>query len=61
MMNTNQAADMAERAFWTGAQATLALLAVELADVTVWWAAPVALVLSSAKTWVMQRLEGGNG
>lgn len=60
-MDVDKAADMAERALWTGAQAGLSLLAVELADVSTWWAAPLALVLSSAKTWVMQRLEGGNG
>lgn len=60
-MDLDKSVDMAARAFWTGVQATLALLAVELADVSVWWAAPVALVLSSAKTWVVQRLEGGNG
>ncbi|MFE3475671.1 hypothetical protein ACFXOI_29315, partial [Streptomyces bacillaris] len=48
--------DLAERAAWTGAQATLGLIIVELADVPVWWAAPVALVLASAKSWVAGRL-----
>ncbi|WP_174248477.1 hypothetical protein [Streptomyces hoynatensis] len=57
-MDVEKAADMAERALWTGAQAGLSLLAVELADVSVWWAAPLALVLSSAKSWVVGRLNG---
>ncbi|WP_327180447.1 hypothetical protein OG599_35140 (plasmid) [Streptomyces sp. NBC_01335] len=48
--------DLAERAGWTGAQAALSLAVVELADVPVWWAAPVALALSSAKGWVAGRL-----
>ncbi|MBT2379039.1 hypothetical protein J7E90_17195 [Streptomyces sp. ISL-111] len=48
--------DLGERAAWTGAQAALGLAVVELADVPVWWAAPVALALSSAKGWVAGRL-----
>ncbi|MEU3203580.1 hypothetical protein ABZ702_06785 [Streptomyces cyaneofuscatus] len=48
--------DLGERAAWTGAQAALGLVVVELADVPVWWAAPVALALSSAKGWVAGRL-----
>ncbi|AWL39658.1 MULTISPECIES: hypothetical protein [unclassified Streptomyces] len=48
--------DLAERAGWTGAQAALGLVVVELADIPVWWAAPVALALSSAKGWVAGRL-----
>ncbi len=48
--------DLAERSAWTGAQAALGLAVVELADVPVWWAAPVALVLASAKSWVAGRL-----
>ncbi|MFB6943179.1 hypothetical protein ACFWGL_17205 [Streptomyces sp. NPDC060286] len=48
--------DLAERAGWTGAQAALGLLVVELADVPVWWAAPAALALSSAKGWIAGRL-----
>lgn len=48
--------DIAERAGWTGAQAALAVLVVELGDVNLWWAAPLALTLSAAKTWVMGRL-----
>lgn len=48
--------DLGERAAWTGAQAALGVVATELADVPVWWAAPVALALSSAKSWVAGRL-----
>ncbi|MEV6473868.1 hypothetical protein [Streptomyces sp. NPDC051657] len=48
--------DLAERSAWTGAQAALGLVVVELADVPVWWAAPVALALASAKSWVAGRL-----
>ncbi|MEU3656511.1 hypothetical protein AB0E67_27620 [Streptomyces sp. NPDC032161] len=48
--------DLAERAGWTGAQAALGLLVVELAGLPVWWAAPAALVLASAKGWVAGRL-----
>ncbi|WP_030585745.1 hypothetical protein [Streptomyces anulatus] len=48
--------DLAERSAWTGAQSALGLAVVELADVPVWWAAPVALALASAKSWVAGRL-----
>lgn len=48
--------DLGERAGWTGAQAAIALAATELANVSAWWAAPVALVLASAKGWVAGRL-----
>lgn len=48
-------ADIAARAGWTGVQAALSLLIVELADIKLWWAAPLALTLSAAKTWVVTR------
>jgi hypothetical protein len=48
--------DLAERAGWTGAEAALSLAVVELADLPVWWAAPTALLLASAKGWVAGRL-----
>ncbi|MFI7240120.1 hypothetical protein [Streptomyces cyaneofuscatus] len=48
--------DLVERSAWTGAQAALGLAVVELADVPVWWAAPVALALASAKSWIAGRL-----
>ncbi|MFD5724647.1 hypothetical protein ACFWMT_00910 [Streptomyces sp. NPDC058368] len=55
-MNRQLLMDLAERAAWTGAQAAIGLAVTELADVPVWWAAPVALALSSAKGWVAGRL-----
>ncbi|WP_327241982.1 hypothetical protein [Streptomyces sp. NBC_01320] len=48
--------DLTERSAWTGAQASLRLAATELADIPVWWAAPEALVLATAKAWVAGRL-----
>lgn len=48
--------DIAERAGWTGAEAALGVLITDLADVSLWWAAPAALVLASAKGWVAGRL-----
>ncbi|WP_335936608.1 hypothetical protein [Streptomyces sp. PTD5-9] len=48
--------DLVERAGWTGAQAALGLVVVELADLPAWWAAPAALALASAKGWVASRL-----
>lgn len=48
--------DLGERAAWTGAQAALSLAVVELTDLPVWWAAPLALALSAAKGWIAGRL-----
>lgn len=47
--------DIVQRAGWTGAEVTLAVLITELADVNTWWAAPLALTLAAAKTWVVNR------
>lgn len=47
--------DVVERAGWTGAEAALAVAITELADVSLWWAAPLALVLAAAKSWVVAR------
>jgi hypothetical protein len=47
--------DVAERAGWTGAEAALAVAIVDLADVSLWWAAPLALALAAAKSWVVAR------
>ena len=55
-MNKQLLMDLAERAAWTGAQAAIGLAVTELAAVPVWWAAPVALALSSAKGWIAGRL-----
>ncbi|MFF9690216.1 hypothetical protein [Streptomyces sp. NPDC014623] len=48
--------DILERAGWTGAQAALGAAVTELADIPLWWAAPVALTLAAAKGWVAGRL-----
>lgn len=48
--------DAGERAAWTGAQAAIAVLATDLADIPVWWAAPAALILAAAKGWLAGRL-----
>ncbi|MFJ2701897.1 hypothetical protein ACIO3R_01695 [Streptomyces sp. NPDC087428] len=55
-MNAKLLLDMGERAAWTGAQAAVGLVAVEVADLPVWWAAPAALVLAAGKGWVAGRL-----
>ncbi|MFI6862652.1 hypothetical protein ACIBKZ_22615 [Streptomyces sp. NPDC050421] len=48
--------DGAERAGWTGAQAALGVAITDLADIPVWWAAPIGLALAAAKSWVAGRL-----
>ncbi|MFJ4918151.1 hypothetical protein [Streptomyces sp. NPDC088726] len=48
--------DLGERAGWTGAQAALGLAVTELANIPAWWAAPIALALASAKSWMAGRL-----
>ncbi|MDG9706544.1 hypothetical protein, partial [Streptomyces sp. DH37] len=48
--------DVAERAGWTGAEAALGVLATELADISLWWAAPIGLAIAAAKGWVAGRL-----
>ncbi|WP_435209536.1 hypothetical protein [Streptomyces sp. bgisy034] len=55
-MNSNFLLDLSERAGWTGAEAVLGLVVVELGDLPVWWAAPAALVAAAAKSWVAKRL-----
>lgn len=53
--------NLAERAAWTGLQAVVSMAVVELADVRLWWAAPLALALSAAKTLIADRLKAANG
>lgn len=48
--------DSAERAGWTGAQAALGVAIADLANIPVWWAAPIGLALAAAKGWVAGRL-----
>ncbi|MFF9215640.1 hypothetical protein [Streptomyces viridosporus] len=55
-MDSRFLADLGERAGWTGAEAALGLVVVELGDLPVWWAAPVALAAAAAKAWVAKRL-----
>lgn len=49
--------DVLSRAGWTGAQSALALLIVELGEVKLWWAVPLALSLSAAKSWLAGKLK----
>lgn len=51
--------NLAERALWTGLQGVISVAVVQLADAPVWWAAPLALVLSGAKTLAADRLRAG--
>lgn len=53
--------DMAERAGWTGVEALLAVAITDLGDVSLWWAAPLAMVLTAAKVWVANRLKAARG
>lgn len=56
-MTKNQIADIAERAGWTVAQALVGLGITEAADIKAWWAAPIAMALSTAKTYVQHKLD----
>ncbi|MFD6421543.1 hypothetical protein [Streptomyces sp. NPDC060198] len=51
-MQKNFALDLVERSGWSGAETALAVAGAGLADVSIWWAAPAALVLAAAKSWV---------
>lgn len=42
-----------ERALWTGAQALVGLGIAYLATIPMWWAAPIAVLLSAIKTNVI--------
>ncbi|WP_405674913.1 hypothetical protein OG292_03325 [Streptomyces sp. NBC_01511] len=55
-MSNKLALDILERSGWTGAEAALGVLITDLADISLWWAAPAALALASAKSWVAGRL-----
>lgn len=47
--------DLLTRAGWTGVQAAVSFGIVALADVSAWWAVPLALSLSALKTWLVGR------
>lgn len=57
-MTKNQWLDLLERAGWTVAQALVGLGITEATDIKAWWAAPIAMALSSAKTWITHKLSG---
>ncbi|MFJ2707862.1 hypothetical protein ACIO3R_32380 [Streptomyces sp. NPDC087428] len=48
--------DSAERAGWTGVQAALGVAITDLANIPVWWAAPIGLALAAAKGWAAGHL-----
>lgn len=50
--------DILERAGWTAAQAAVSVLVVEVSDLRMWWALPIATALSAAKTWIVSRESG---
>jgi hypothetical protein len=54
-MDLKQYLDIVERSGWTGAEAALALGITELANVSTWWAAPLALTLAALKSWVVNK------
>lgn len=58
-METVLSKNVLERAAWTLVQAGLALGITELAQVSVWWAAPLAMVLSAVKTNFVDRRARG--
>jgi hypothetical protein len=60
-MTKTQLADLAERAGWTVAQALVGLGITEAASIKTWWAAPIAMALSAAKTFVQHKLAAPEG
>lgn len=58
-MTKNQVTDLAERAGWTLAQAAVGFGIAEAAGIKAWWAAPIAMALSAAKTYVQHQLDRG--
>lgn len=51
--------NVATRAAWTGLQAVAAYAITLSASLSGWWVAPLALALSSGKTWLAERLAKG--
>jgi ABC-type antimicrobial peptide transport system permease subunit len=45
-----------ERALWTGVQVGIGLAITYLGSIPVWWAAPIALMLSALKTNLVDRV-----
>lgn len=54
-MQTLLSKNVLERAAWTLVQAGIALGITELGQVSAWWAAPLAMLLSAVKTNIMDR------
>ncbi|MFD5107137.1 hypothetical protein [Streptomyces cinereoruber] len=52
--------DLVERSGFTGLEAALAVAITQLGEVSVWWAAPLALTLTAGKVWIQQRLKKGS-
>lgn len=48
--------DTAKRAGWTGLHAALALVITDLGGVSAWWAAPLALGLSTVEMTITGRM-----
>jgi len=48
--------DLVERSGFTGLEAGLGVAITQLADWSVWWAAPLALGLTMAKVWAHGRI-----
>lgn len=51
---------LAERAFWTGVQAALALVTVDIFNVTAVWVTPIALALAIVKGFVAKMVGDPN-
>ena len=56
-MTKKQIADIAERGGWTLAQAAVAFGVVEVGNVHLWWALPIATALSTVKTYIQHKLD----
>ena len=48
--------DLVERSGFTGLEAGLAVAITQLGEVSIWWAPPLALLLTAAKVWVSGRI-----
>jgi hypothetical protein len=49
--------DLLERSGFTGLEAALGVAITQLGGVSVWWAAPLALLLTAGKVWAQQRIK----
>lgn len=51
--------DLAERMFWTGAEAAVAVISVDTADIPKTWVIPIAIALAAIKGVIAKHV--GNG